>query len=126
MADIYEYIKKSNNSRPVYTGYELSKMVKEKREGSGLDRADFAAEYGISEKILTEIETGACAFSPKFFKTCGSLLGFSNEELLAEICDDERTVNFRVSGEPDGVLDTFEKANMLFQEIIMQNKIGVR
>lgn len=126
MADIYEYIKKSNNSRPVYTGYELSKMVKEKREGSGLDRANFAMEYGISEVFLTEIESGVCAFSPKFFKACGNILGLSNEELLAEVCDDERAANFRVSGKRDGVQDTFEKANMLFQEIIMQSKIGVR
>ena len=31
MANIYRFVKKSNNSRPLYTSYELSKMVRDKR-----------------------------------------------------------------------------------------------
>ena len=58
MADIYEYVNKTNDSRPVYTSYELSKMVRKKRKSSNLDIAAFAEKYGIAEKMLKEIETG--------------------------------------------------------------------
>ena len=48
MADIYKFVKKSNNSRPLYTSYELSKNVKDKRIGEGISEAEFASKYGIT------------------------------------------------------------------------------
>lgn len=125
MADIYEFIKKSNNRRPVYTSYELSKMVRDKRKKSGLGVSEFAASHEINENILKEIEKGECSFSPKIYRICGDILNLSSEELLAEFVDDEEVVNYRASDNEVGVQDTFEMANMLFNEIIMQKKIGV-
>lgn len=125
MADIYEFIKKSNNRRPVYTSYELSKMVRDKRKKSGLGVSEFAASHEINENILKEIEKGECSFSPKIYRICGDILNLSSDELLAEFVDDEEVVNYRASDNEVGVQDTFEMANMLFNEIIMQKKIGV-
>ncbi len=126
MADIYEFVNKTNDSRPVYTSYELSKMVRKKRKSSNLDIAAFAEKYGIAEKMLKEIETGLCSFTPQMYHSCGNILGLSAEELLAETSDNLEAANFRVNGAQEGIQSTFEKADMLFQEMIMQKKIGVR
>lgn len=50
MADIYEYVNKTNDSRPVYTSYELSKMVREKRKSGNLDIAAFAENMELQRK----------------------------------------------------------------------------
>lgn len=125
MADIYEFVKKSNNRRPVYTSYELSKMIRDKRENSGLNRSEFAAKYEIEETLLAEIEVGNASFSPRIYKVCGKILNLSTEELLAEIVDDEKAASYRASDNGTGVQATFEMANLLFNEIIMQKKIGI-
>lgn len=125
MADIYEFVSKSSNRRPVYTSHELSKMVRDKRTTSKLDVSEFAAQHGIASDMLTEIEAGKCSFSPQMYKICGRILNLTPEELLAEIVDDEKAVNYRVSDSDQGIKDTFDKANMLFNEIIMQKKIGI-
>lgn len=124
MADIYEFVKKSDNRRPVYTSYELSKMVREKRKDENLTISEFAIKYGTDDKMVEEIELGSCSFSPKVYRVCGSILNLSSEELLAEVIDDEATANFRTSDRGEGVESTFKMANMLFNEIIMQKKIG--
>ena len=125
MANIYEFVKKSNNRRPVFTSYELSKMVKDKREKSGLNSLEFAAQYEISENMLLEIEQGSCSFSPKYYKACGQILNLSVDELLGEFVDDLQAANFRTTNDQRDVQETFEMANMLFNEIIMQMKIGI-
>lgn len=124
MADIYEFVKKSNNRRPVYTSYELSKMVRDKRKEEQLSVSEFALKYGVADEILEEIERGISSFSPKVYKVCGNILNLSSEQLLAEDVDDEGTTNFRASDGGKRVEATFDVANMLFNEIIMQRKIG--
>jgi len=125
MADIYEFVKQSNNSRPLYTSYELSKMVKDKRANEGTSIPEFAGFFGIPEDELILIEDGNCSFSPKMYKECGNILGLSSQELLAEIIDDVSAANFRTTGNDESVQGTFAVANKLFNEIIMQKKIGI-
>ena len=125
MADIYRFVTKSNNRRPVYTSYELGKMVMDKRKSSGMNFAEFANKYEITERMLLQIETVSCSFSPKIYKICGSILGLSSEELLAEYVDDVNAANYRTKDNGVGVHATFEIANDIFNEIIMQRKIGI-
>ena len=125
MADIYEFVKQSNNSRPLYTSYELSKMVKDKRANEGTSIPEFAGYFGIPEDELILIEDGNCSFSPKMYKECGNILGLSSQELLAEIIDDVSAANFHTTGNDESVQGTFAVANKLFNEIIMQKKIGI-
>lgn len=125
MADIYEFVKKSNNCRPSYTSYELSRNVREKRSSEGMGEAEFASKYGVAIEVLHRIEEGSSSFSPKLYKACGKILGLSTEELLSEINDDMTAANFRSNGNDSNVQGTFELANMLFNEIIMQKKIGI-
>ena len=44
---------------------------------------------------------------------------------MSEINDDVAAANFRSDGNDANVQGTFELANMLFNEIIMQRKIGI-
>ena len=125
MADIYEFVKKSNNRRPVYTSYELSKMVRDRRKDSGQSISEFALKNEVDENILKQIELGSCSFSPKIYRVGGNILGLSSKELLAEFIDDIEAVNYRANDNGKGVQETFEMANMLFNEIIMQKKIGI-
>ena len=125
MADIYKFVKKSDNSRPFYTSYELSKNVKDKRVGEGIGEAEFASKYGIPIELLQKIENGNSSFSPKLYKACGKILGLSTEELISEITDDMSAANFRSDANDSNVQGTFDLANMLFNEIIMQKKIGI-
>ena len=125
MADIYKFVKKSNNSRPLYTSYELSKNVKDKRIGEGISEAEFASKCGITMELLQRIEEGNSSFSPKLYRVCGKILGLSTEELLSEINDDMAAANFRSDANDSNVQGTFDLANMLFNEIIMQKKIGI-
>ena len=125
MADIYKFVKKSNNSRPLYTSYELSKNVKDKRIREGIGEAEFAAKYGITIELLQRIEKGNSSFSPKLYKVCGKIFVFSTGELQSEINDDMAAANFRSNANDSNVQGTFDLANMLFNEIIMQKKIGI-
>lgn len=125
MADIYEFVKKSNNSRPLYTSYELSKKVKDKRISEEFDVSEFALKYNVPLDVLLKIEEGSCSFSPKIYKACGKILGLATDELVSEINDDVAAANFRSDGNDANVQGTFELANMLFNEIIMQRKIGI-
>lgn len=123
MADIFEYINKSDNRRPVYTSYELSEMVRKQRINSGQSITEFAAAHDITETMLMDIEAGTRSFSPKIYKACGKILNLSTERLTAEIVDDINTVNYRTTKDADNNPQTFNIANMLFNEIIMQQKI---
>lgn len=125
MADIYEFVKKSDNSRPLYTSYELSQMIRDQRASEGLSAAEFASKYGVPAETLIQIEECRCSFSPKLYKMCGQILNLTSEQLLLVISDDTAAANFRSNGNDDNVQKTFHMANMLFNEIIMQKKIGI-
>ena len=125
MADIYEFVKKSNYSRPLYTSYELSKKVRDKRISEGIDASEFASKYDVPLDIFLKIEEGSCSFYPKIYKVCGQILGLTTDELLSEINDDVTAANFRSDGNDGNVQGTFDLANMLFNEIIIQRKIGI-
>ena len=124
MASIYEYIQISNNRRPVYTSYELSKMVREKRKVSEMGVSEFAAKYDTSEIELLKIEEGTCSFTPRMYKACSKILDLTVDKLIAEYEDDLTAVSYRATDSDDAVQETVKIANMLFNEMIMQEKIG--
>lgn len=125
MADIFDFVKESYNRRPLYTSYELSKKVRDKREESKKGLLEFASLYEISVEDLKKIEEGKCSFSPKLYRICGNILNLSSDELLKETVDDISVANFRADDKGEAVKDTFDIANMLFHEIIMQEKIAI-
>lgn len=65
------------------------------------------------------------SFSPKMYKLCSNVLNVPIDTILGEIQDPDQ-VSYRTSDDNQNVKDTVAAANMLFNEIIMQQKIGVR
>ena len=126
MAGMLDCINLSNNSRPLYTSYELSKMVKDKRLACGVDEVTFSNQYEVPQNILSRIEEGTCSFSPVMYKACAKILDISTDDLLKVITDDMSSINYRTDDDSDEVEMTFDKANWLFNEIIMQDKISAR
>ncbi len=124
MANIYESVNKSSDRRPVFTSYELSDMVKRTIEDSGMAVSEYAAGKGISEDVLEKVLSAKGSFSPKMYKVCGSVLGLSMEQILAETVD-TGIVSYRASEDNCNVQATCALANNLFNEIIMQRKIRV-
>lgn len=97
---------------PKYTQYELSEMVKLKRKRYNWYKYDFCKYFDIEMHDLELIESATCSFSPKLYKICGKVLGIPNEELLANIEDNSIVTNN----------ETYNKANYIFNEIILEDK----
>ena len=126
MSTIYDFCEISSNCRPVYTKYELSKEVNDKLKIDRIDVAQAACKYKTDISTIKEIKDGVCSFSPKHYKVCAEILGISIEKIVEEYHDDQSLVNYRTETDQNDSLEIFEKANLLFNEIIMQEKIGIR
>jgi transcriptional regulator with XRE-family HTH domain len=126
MANIWNYVEFKPSERPKYTRYELAKMVKELRESLGLLPDEMAENYGITSALLNKIEGATRLFNVAMYKAVSSILEIPVEALLEKETDDLTTVSFRADEQSSKVEETVRLANMLFDEIIMQEKISTR
>lgn len=126
MATIFDYLSKSNCQRPVYTSYELGKLVKDKREGENASLEEYAQKYNIGVEILSRIEGLKGTFTPKMYRACASVLEMSLDDILKMENDNIEMASYRAEGSSDAVNRTVEFANQLFNDIIMQKKISIR
>jgi ribosome-binding protein aMBF1 (putative translation factor) len=124
MATIFESISLSDCQHPVYTSYELSKEVKEKRHKDGLSIEEFSIKYDVDSGLVNQIETTNQVFSPKLLKVCAKILSLPIKEITRTIEDDVCAISYRSSDDSDGVKRTVNIANKIFNEIIMQKKIS--
>lgn len=124
MATMLTNVNLSACRRPVYTTYELSESVKNKRNESGKSREEFADLHHINVKVLEQIEEGERSFTPQLYKACSYILNISLDDLIA--VEEDEAPSFRASNDSAEVRSTFEKANYIFDEIIMQKKISAR
>ena len=114
MADIFNFIEQSANTRPKYTSYEIIYMIKEKQKQSGLSLEEFCAKYNLTLEGYEKLISYRGVFNWKIYYKCAEILGVNVGELLEEYIDD-------VPASDD---KTFLLANNLFNEIIMQEKIA--
>lgn len=114
MADIFNFIEQSANTRPKYTSYEIIYMIKEKQKQSGLSLEEFCAKYNLTLEGYEKLISYRGVFNWKIYYKCAEILGVNVGELLEEYIDD-------VPASDD---KTFLLANKLFNEIIMQEKIA--
>jgi transcriptional regulator with XRE-family HTH domain len=124
MATIYETIKYNDCQRPKYTPYELSSLVKNKRQQENLDQFNFAKRYDIEIQSLIEIEEIKQSFSPNLYIACCKILNMSIVDIIEIEKDDLSCVSFRASTKSDNMQKTVDLANFLFNEIIMQKRIN--
>jgi transcriptional regulator with XRE-family HTH domain len=125
MANMWNFEFKPSE-RPKYTRYELAKMVKVKRESLGLEPYEMAEKHGIDTTLLSKIEGATRSFNVAMYKAVSSILNMSVDKLLEKETDDMATMSFRSDDQNSNVEEAVQVANMLFDEIIMQQKISTR
>lgn len=126
MATIFDYLSRSNCQRPVYTSYELSNLVKKKRKEEGISLEECAQRFGISTELLSKVENIKGTFTPKMYRACSAILNLSVEDILKVDNDETEVASYRADADSSEVSETVQFANQLFNEIIMQRKIGIR
>jgi transcriptional regulator with XRE-family HTH domain len=126
MTTIWNYVQFKPSERPKYTRYELAKMVSEKRESLGLLPEETAEKFGMSVAQLKTIEGATRSFNVAMYIAISSILDVSIEALLEKETDDMATVSFRADAQNSEVDEAVRISNMLFDEIIMQQKISIR
>lgn len=103
-----------------YTKYELSKLVKDELEKSNLSKEEFCEEFNIKREMLESILAAKTSFDKRILRNVSIILNKSIDELISKEQDSCITVKFKT----EEAKATFELANLLFDEIIMQDKIG--
>lgn len=103
-----------------YTKYEISKLVKDKFKQSNLSKDEFCKEFNITKEMLESILTTKTSFDKRILRNASIILNKSIYELVSKEQDSCITVKFKT----EEAKATFELANLLFDEIIMQDKIG--
>lgn len=127
MKTIWDNIEFSPNKRPAYTKYEISKMIRNKREELGLTKEELAEKYDTDPSIIEIIELAKRNFNMNIYNICAKILGKSVQELIKfdeeelELCVSLRNEGFDVDGKAK---ETVDIANYLFNEIVMQHKIN--
>ena len=118
MGDIFEYINQSDNIRPKYTDYEIRELIRQKLLASGLSKEKFLRKYNISFELFNDLIGENKMFTKEMLYKSAEILEVDIDELVEEYEDD-------LSSFSDAFNDkTFVVANKLFNEIIIQEKIG--
>ena len=114
MADIFNFVEQSANTRPKYTSFEIIYMIKEKQKQSGLSLEEFCAKYNLTLEGYEKLISYKGVFNWKIYYKCAEILEVNVDKLLEEYIDDISVSNDK----------TFLLANKLFNEIIIQEKIA--
>jgi len=126
MANIWNYVQFNDSERPKYTRYELAKMVIEKRSQLGLSTEEFAKKFGIETRLLTSIEAASRSYNVVMYKAISKILDMTTDELIMRDKDNLASISFRTKDLNNDIEETVKMANLLFDEMVMQEKIGVR
>lgn len=110
------------NRRPRYTKYEISKLVNQKFQDSKLSISDFCKQFDIEERVLNDILAAKRSFNKMILTKSSMILGIDVKELLSE--DVDTSPAFRSEELKEDTIETINIANLLFNEIIMQDKIS--
>jgi len=127
MPTIWEKIQFNPSERPKYTRFELAKLVKERRKELNLSLEEVSSKYGVTEEFWQSIENASRAFNVKVYKIVGSFLDMTKDEMLSTEVDDMASLSYRTSEEkhPE-IQDAVQFANILFDEMVMQEKIATK
>lgn len=104
-----------------YTKYEISKLVRDKFKQSNLSKEEFCKEFNITREMLESILIPKTSFDKRILRNASIILNKSIYELVSK--EQDFCITFEFENEEE-TKTTFELANLLFDEIIMQDKIG--
>lgn len=114
VADIFNFVEQSSNTRPKYTSFEIIYMIKEKQKQSRLSLEEFCAKYNLTLGEYEKLISYKGIFNKKLYCKCAEILEVNVGGLLEEYINDVPVSDDK----------TFLLANKLFNEIIMQEKIA--
>lgn len=98
--------------------YEISKLVKDKLKKSNLSKEEFCKEFNIEKEMFESILTAKISFSKRILEICAIILDKSVGELISK----EEDFNNEFKNEIE-IRETLKLAELLFDEIIMQDKL---
>ncbi|MDU0331789.1 helix-turn-helix transcriptional regulator [Paenibacillus sp. 3LSP] len=126
MANIWEFVRFNTSERPKYTRYELAKLVREKREQAKLSLDDVATQFNVDVELWKSIENASRSFNVKIYKIISAFLDMSISELLAKDVDDMAAISFRANDkeENEEISEAIYLANLIFDEMVMQEKLS--
>lgn len=127
MPTILDKIQLNPSERPRYTRFELAKLVQERRKELNFSLEDVANKYGVEESFWQSIENASRAYNVKVYKLIGLFLNMSKDEMLAKEVDDMTSLSFRTSDEKNPeIQEAVHFANIIFDEMVMQEKIATK
>lgn len=125
MANIWESVQFNPSERPKYTRFELAKLVRDKRVKHDLSYSDLSSQYGGDENLWESIEAASRAFNVRVYTAIGAFLGMSIKELTSKDVDIIEGISFRAKETNEEINKTVQIANLIFDEMVMQEKISV-
>ncbi|BDG81245.1 hypothetical protein BSF_29740 [Bacillus subtilis] len=126
MGTIFDKIKDNPYERPKYTRYELAKMVKDYRVEKGLSVESVAKRFDVESTFWSSIEEASRVFNSKIYNVISEFLGVDRRELLQKDKDNLSAISYRSKLKSNGIDESVHLANIIFNEIVMQEKIGAR
>jgi len=126
MTTILDAVKVNPNERAKYSRYQLAKMVKSERILRKLTIEEVANLFDVDVDFWRSIENASRVFNVKIYGIIASFLELSVNELLAKEIDNLDLISFRTADdESKEILDAVNFANLIFHELVIQEKIGV-
>ncbi|MCK6075376.1 XRE family transcriptional regulator [Paenibacillus silvae] len=125
MANIWDSIQFNPSERPKYTRFELAKLVRDKRTSLGLTHSELSSQFGGNENLWESIEAASRAFNVRIYTAIGAFLGMSTKELTSKDVDNIEAISFRANETNEEINKAIQIANLIFDEMVMQEKISV-
>lgn len=126
MTTILDAVKVNPNERPKYSRYQLAEMVKSERISKRLTIDEVANQFNVGNDFWQSIEQASRVFNVKIYGIIASFLNLPVNEILAKEKDNLDLMSFRaVDDENLEILEAVNFANIIFNELVVQEKIGV-
>lgn len=110
------------NVRPAYTDNEISLMFREKRNKEHKELSEIAATLDKNIELVEFVDEGNCSLSSEMLEVASLYLDIPYEKLTAITYDEsEFSCRGQVSEEAD---DLFDMVNILFHQMILQQKLA--
>lgn len=124
MSNIWDSIQFTPSERPKYTRFELGKIVREKREERQLTLEAVAAQFNVSADLWKSIEDASRALNVRTYKLISAFLGITLEQLLEKETDNLAVISFRATDTNPEINEAIQVANLIFDEMVMQEKFS--
>lgn len=115
----------NNFECPKYTRYELAKLVRDKRKEDKLTIDEMASRFDVDNNFWESIENATRVFNVRIYKIISQYLNLSLDELLSKENNNMESISFRTKENNEEIEFAVKVANKIFDEMIMQEKIGV-